>query len=239
MQFAVPCPPYFTGLARMAMRAARLPRAHPVPACSSASAPQAYLAEDVESMMRESLASPGNTSSHNATQARRGFFTRLLALATGGLIMLVPGAAGLVAFLDPLFRRGGRAREVPVASLAAVPDDGVPRQFPVIADRQDAWNHFPAQPIGAVFLRRLPGTEQVQALNATCPHAGCMVAYQPAAESFRCPCHTSRFKPDGSRILPCVSPRDLDSLETEVRDGVVWVKYQDFYTGKAQKIARQ
>lgn len=189
--------------------------------------------------MRESHPSPRASAAQGLAPARRGFLVRGLALAVSGLISLVPAAAGLVAFLDPLFRRGRGAREVPVAPVAAVPDDGVPRQFPVIADRQDAWNYFPAQPIGAVFLRRIPGTEQVQALNATCPHAGCMVAYQPAADSFRCPCHSSRFKPDGSRILPCVSPRDLDSLETEVRDGVVWVKYQDFYTGKAQKIARQ
>ncbi|MCL6505247.1 MAG: Rieske 2Fe-2S domain-containing protein [Pirellulales bacterium] len=189
--------------------------------------------------MSNSPASQPHTPTPAAATARRSFFRRLLALAVGGLITLVPGAAGLLAFLDPLFRRGGRARQVPVAPLAAIPDDGVPRQFPVVADRQDAWNSFPAQPIGAVFLRRTPGSEEVLALNATCPHAGCMVAYQPAAESFRCPCHTSRFKADGTRILPCVSPRDLDRLECEVRDGVVWVSYQDFYTGKAQKIARQ
>ena len=173
---------------------------------------------------------------------RRGFFTKALAVLIGGLVGTVPVAVGLATFLDPLRRRSGGPRKIRVANLDSLPADGVPRQFPVVADRQDAWNLFPNEPIGAVFLQRLPdkdGKPVVQAFNATCPHAGCMVAYKPDRHQFQCPCHTSAFEIDGKRVMPCVAPRDLDSLPCEVRaqgkEQVVFVKFANYYTGIAQK----
>jgi menaquinol-cytochrome c reductase iron-sulfur subunit len=174
-----------------------------------------------------------------APPPRRGFFTKAMAVLIGGLVGTVPVAVGLATFLDPLRRRSGGSRDIRVASLDSLPADGMPRQFPVVADRQDAWNLFPNEPIGAVFLRRLPGSDSVEAFNATCPHAGCMVAYKPDRHQFQCPCHTSAFEIDGKRVMPCVAPRDLDTLPCEVRtrgkEQVIFVKFANFYTGIAEK----
>jgi Rieske Fe-S protein len=182
------------------------------------------------------------TSSHDPQSpppaGRRDFLTRVLALACGGLATLTPVLAGLWMLLDPLRRRGAAAAFLPVTDLASLPDDGLPRQFPVLADRVDAWTGFAAEPIGAVYLRRQPGSETVEALSATCPHAGCFVEIDAQEKCFRCPCHNSRFGIDGSIMPPSPSPRGMDSLECQVGKQGVAVKWQNFYTGVAGKVAR-
>src|SRR5439155_7766171 len=83
---------------------------------------------------------------------RRGFFRKLLAAAVGGIVVAVPAAAGLMVFFDPVrrARKGGAAAGfVPVAPLEALPADGRPAKFQVIADRADAWNRYRNVPLGA------------------------------------------------------------------------------------------
>src|SRR5690606_36957856 len=123
-----------------------------------------------------------------------------------------------------------------IATLDAVPDDGVPRRFPVLAHRLDAWNYTPNQPIGAVYLRRVSG-QDLQVFHSTCPHAGCSVS--AVGSAFHCPCHNSSFDCDGKREArpgkKNPSPRDLDQLAYQVVDGNVWVEFKDFYTGREEK----
>lgn len=169
--------------------------------------------------------------------SRRGFLAKALSIVTGGLATLTPVAAGVWAFLDPLRRTKAAASFLPVTELAAIPDDGVPRQFPVIADRVDAWTGFAAEPIGAVYLRRSKGSETVEALSATCPHAGCFVEMEPTGKCFRCPCHNSEFTLDGGIVAPSPSPRPMDALECRVaKNGEVEVKWQKFRAGVADKV---
>ena len=74
--------------------------------------------------------------------------------------------------------------------------------------RTDAWNKAPQTPIGAVYLRRA-GEKTVQALNVVCPHAGCFVDYNPAANGYSCPCHNSTFKASDGARLGGPAPRGL------------------------------
>lgn len=168
---------------------------------------------------------------------RRGFVKRVVAFGIGGIAMLPPLFAGLALLFDPLRRPRAKSVMVPVATLAALPEDGAPRKFSIVTDRVDAWNKVPAVPIGAVYLRRL-AKDKVQALNVVCPHAGCFVNYDPAREGFKCPCHDSSFKIDGSLLDPnSPSPRAMDELSVEIRKGTeVWVKFQNFRAGVAEKI---
>ena len=56
----------------------------------------------------------------------------------------------------------------------------------------------------AVF-RENDGT--VHAFSPVCPHMGCHVAFNAAESSWDCPCHGSRFKPNGDVISgPAESP---------------------------------
>ena len=172
-----------------------------------------------------------NSSEPNPStgQPRRGFL-QLVTAALGGLVALLPALAGLRVFLDPLGKKSAQGDFTKVASLANVPDDGVPRQFPVIADKKDAWTFFPKQRIGAVFLRRKPGETQPQCFTSICPHAGCAVSFASETSTYNCPCHSSKFDIEGGRIDPTPSPRDLDPLDVEVNDnGEVLVRYTSFY----------
>ncbi len=163
-------------------------------------------------------------------------------IAIGSLLALVPLAAGLLVFFDPLRRGRASIGFIKVTTLDSVPDDGVPRAFPVVATRSDAWTFFPSEPIGAVFLRRQKGQATPEALQTTCPHAGCMLDFLAADKIFQCPCHNSAFQIDGEIIQPSPAPRPMDTLECKVVDdhGVknVLVRYESFLTGIAEKIAK-
>lgn len=176
---------------------------------------------------------------------RRGFAKRVVAIVVGGLCAIVPGGAAFRVFLDPLWRRRGEAAFVPVATLDAIPADGVPRMFKIVADRTDAWNRFKNEPIGTVFLRRTPEKpDEVQACNAVCPHLGCMVGYQASQSRFYCPCHQSAFQPDGKLIPPSAAARGLDGLEVKLQPDAagkgaqVLVKFQNFRSGISEKVAK-
>jgi menaquinol-cytochrome c reductase iron-sulfur subunit len=168
---------------------------------------------------------------------RRDFFKKVVAGLISGVLGLVPLGAGLKVFLDPLHRKSSTSGAVWVTSLDALPDDGEPRKFPVLATRVDAWNRATQVPIGAVYLRRTQ-EGKVSAFNVVCPHAGCFVDFLPARSSYLCPCHNSTFTLAGKiadRSSP--APRGLDSLDVEIRGGKeVWVTFQNYLAGRAEKI---
>lgn len=178
-------------------------------------------------------------------ESRRSFFAVFAAIVTGAIATLTPLAAGLVTFLSPLLRKS-KSPQVRIALLDQIPDDGMPRYFPVVADREDAWNRYPKQRIGAVYLARQAGEAAPIAFTAKCPHAGCQIGYTAGKDVFQCPCHTSAFNLDGTRSRGDkeVSPRDMDQLPVELReiklaDGgavtEVWVEYIDFQTGHKEQ----
>ncbi len=55
--------------------------------------------------------------------------------------------------------------------------------------------------IGPVLVIRNPSTPTaLVAVNPTCPHQGCLVAWKSERKSFACPCHNSTFTADGAVI---------------------------------------
>lgn len=184
--------------------------------------------------------------------SRRGFFKSTLAAAIGGLVTAFPFVAGLIPFFDPLRIRksrlpsqagGGADSEgyIPVGTLESLPDDGMPRLVQVVADQMDAWTFSPQQRIGSVYLRKVSEaggeeTPTVVAFQVSCPHLGCFVDFRRGEEEFFCPCHKSTFALNGRRSPESPSPRDLDPLDVQIRNGEVWVKYQEFRTSTAERI---
>ena len=113
-----------------------------------------------------------------------------------------------------------------MAALETLPDDGTPQVFRVIADRFDAWNYFPNEPVGAVYLRKLKGNK-IAAFNMFCPHAGCAVDFDAGKNEYHCPCHNSSFSRNGDKIKG-PSKRGLDPLPVAVDHGrvkVTWLRY--------------
>jgi Rieske Fe-S protein len=161
----------------------------------------------------------------------------LLAVVAGGIAGLVPLAAGTLFFMDPILRKrkGAAGGMLRAADLSELPVDGTPVRVTLRSDIVDAWTIYRDRVIGSVYVRLMPNG-QVLAFNDTCTHLGCKVDYQAAGKRFFCPCHQSAFDLDGTpeNVTP---PRSMDTLETEIKDGVVWVKYQNFRTATAKKEA--
>jgi menaquinol-cytochrome c reductase iron-sulfur subunit len=185
-------------------------------------------------------AMPSKSAPPTASNDRRNFLVKAGAVVIGGIVSIVPFVIGLAAALDPLRRKSDSGNFVRIAPLDAVPADGVPRRFAVLADRTDAWTKFQNEPIGSIYLRRTG--DQIEALNSICPHAGCFVDFVATADCYKCPCHNSTFKIDGAIIQPSPSPRAMDSLKVDVRDDaagkMVWVQFENFYTGISEKLPK-
>ncbi|MDX1962276.1 MAG: Rieske 2Fe-2S domain-containing protein [Pirellulales bacterium] len=169
---------------------------------------------------------------------RRSFMTAVLAGTIGAIVGLVPLVSGLIMFFDPLRRKGAAGNFQRVTTLGALSNR--PQLFPISQDRVDAWNFYPDEPVGAVYIRRIgEQPPKIQVLHATCPHLGCAVAFSAEGNKFQCPCHNSAFEIDGAMIQPCASPRDLDELNWKLVNAngqeEVWVEFQNFKTGIAEK----
>ena len=63
---------------------------------------------------------------------------------------------------------------------------------------------------------------KVLAVNATCTHKGCTVAWKSASKEFICPCHDAKFGSDGAvRQGPAEKP--LERYAAKIENGQVFV----------------
>ena len=66
-----------------------------------------------------------------------------------------------------------------------------------------------------LFIRDTETT--VRALDPTCTHKGCIVAFNKAANRIECPCHHSAFDMEG-RVLAGPARRGLKNYDAELKD---------------------
>jgi len=140
----------------------------------------------------------------------------LLASPAGRITVTTPQAP-LDLGLAEEFRAGAEPRKVDVVA-------------PVI---RDAWISARNVVLGAAWVRRT-APDKLVALSAVCPHLGCAIGWDAGAGNFLCPCHDSRFSPEGGKLTG-PSERDMDELPLEVKDGrlqLTWVRYR---TGQAKQ----
>ena len=120
-------------------------------------------------------------------------------------------------------------------TLDALPADGSPLSYTVYDDIVNAWNKFPNQPIGTIWLRRIEGAQPpVLAFNSICPHLGCAVEHRKGEGDFFCPCHRSSFNLEGKKNNE-IPPRGMDQLEIKITDAnKLWLAYKE-YRGATSK----
>ena len=168
---------------------------------------------------------------------------RFLSATTAGLMALMTGLifAPVLAFVtNPLRKRAGAGSAGDeYADAGAV--DAIPvgswTLRPIEIVRQDGWDKT-KQSRSVWVLVSGTGASDVKVLSPICPHLGCPVAWQPASSQFRCPCHGGTFTTDGT-LVSGPPPRGMDTLDYQIRDGHLWVRWQDFRTGVRERIAVQ
>jgi menaquinol-cytochrome c reductase iron-sulfur subunit len=181
-------------------------------------------------------ASPATPVVDASASDRRTLLKKVGALAAGGIAVMVPLGAGLATFFNPLRKHaGGKAEFIKVTTLEALKDDDMPHRFVVVADKTNVWTTEKNVAVGSVYLKRTG--DKVIAWSTVCPHLGCETDIAPGG-AFKCPCHNSSFRPDGSLIPGSVAPRGMDELEVDavaLKDGEVRVRYQKFVASIAEK----
>ena len=167
------------------------------------------------------------------TVGRRGFLQMSSAIAaavTAGVV----GIPVVRAVASPALAKPIADNWVKVADDIAVLDIGVPIRVDFVQTQDDAW--ITNRALNGVWLYTEDG-EKFKAYNGHCTHLGCGYMLAKDGKSFICPCHRGQFDIKTGAVLGGPPPRPLDELETEVRDGAVFVKYQDFRLGVAERVA--
>ena len=149
--------------------------------------------------------------------------------------------APAVAFVtSPLWRRRGASAVGDDFSDAGAVDSipvGTWTLLPIEIVREDGWDKTRQSRSVWIFVKgTAPG--DVKVLSPICPHLGCPIAWLAAKSEFLCPCHGSIFNRAGS-FVSGPAPRGMDSLESRISDGHLWVRWQDFRTGEHERITVQ
>ena len=157
-------------------------------------------------------------------------FLKVATCAIGGGVGLAVAGPALTLLASP-------AGKTTVATPTAPLDLGLAEQFRAGADPRkvdivapvikDAWVAAHNVVLGAAWVQRTK-EDKLVALSAICPHLGCGIGWEPITRNFLCPCHDSRFSPDGTKLTG-PSERGMDPLPLEIKDGRVqltWIRYK-------------
>lgn len=74
-----------------------------------------------------------------------------------------------------------------------------------------------------IIIRNPTDKNSLIAVNPTCTHAGCTVNWEQDQKSFVCPCHESKFAPDG-KVLGGPATEALQTYTAKLEGGDVLVK---------------
>jgi menaquinol-cytochrome c reductase iron-sulfur subunit len=155
--------------------------------------------------------------------------------------MALIGAVPVLGYIcSPLRkRRGGAVNGESFADAGALADIPVGEWRHVSLDilHQDGWEKSSQR--HSVWVRRMGASErEISVLSPICPHLGCPINWQAQQTQFACPCHGGTFGSDGKyRSGP--PPRSMDSLAFEIRNGRLFVQWQDFRIGAAERVPVQ
>lgn len=166
-----------------------------------------------------------------------------LSVCTAALMALMGGLifAPAVAFVtSPLWRRRG-ANAVgddfsDAGAVESIPV-GIWTLLPIEIVRQDGWAKT-RQARSVWILVKGTAPDDVRVLSPICPHLGCPIAWMAEKSEFLCPCHGSIFNQAGS-FVSGPAPRGMDSLESQINDGHLWVRWRDFRTGERERVIVQ
>jgi glycine/D-amino acid oxidase-like deaminating enzyme/nitrite reductase/ring-hydroxylating ferredoxin subunit len=162
----------------------------------------------------------GRSSGGEHVHVATGFGGNGMTLGTAAALILADAVLGRDNRFTELYRA---TRVKPLAQARVAIGENVDYAAHLIGDRIDRGEVGDAEdiPRGQGRLMRIGGRMAAvycdragacHYLSAVCPHLGCYVHWNPAEESWDCPCHGSRFEPRGE-VINGPSTRDLEPIE--------------------------
>ncbi len=138
---------------------------------------------------------------HPAHDGRR----RFCQMAIGGMAAVSAGTVGypIIAFLG--------------LPKSLRPEESLEIQLDDLADGAAEWGEY----LGRQIVIVKTGGE-VRAFDGACTHLGCVVLWDGASRTFKCPCHGAAFDDSGTPVAGPVNI-PLRKVEFEVKDGVLTV----------------
>jgi menaquinol-cytochrome c reductase iron-sulfur subunit len=157
---------------------------------------------------------------------------RFLELFIGVFTSLI-GIALAIPFLGAVIGGSSRAKKRLFSRVAAV--DSLPVGKPVDVAYEEMGSDAYVQRMTGRHLWVVKRSDSdVVVFSPICPHLGCRFGWDAGDSLFKCPCHASVFAVDG-RVVSGPAPRPLDRLPAEIRQGVLYVEWEQFEVGIAQK----
>jgi menaquinol-cytochrome c reductase iron-sulfur subunit len=150
-----------------------------------------------------------------------------------GLFTSLIGIAMAVPFLGSIIGSSTRSRKDLFSRT--VPLSGLPYDSPVdVAYQQMTSDGFlRGETVRHVWAVKKSATD-VTVFSPICPHLGCRYDWDPADRLFKCPCHGSIFRMDGT-VVAGPAPRPLDTLPVEIKQGALYVEWEQFQAGIPEK----
>ena len=163
----------------------------------------------------------------------RRTFLRWVSGLGAAIIAVIVGVPSLSAFLSPAFKKRVPSRWVRVADDVSTLDVGTPIKIDFVEATSDAW--VESRVLRTVWLYTEDG-ESFTAFSGVCTHLGCSFGYDEARKLYHCPCHHGLFDVKTGAVTGGPPPRPLDTLPVKVENAEVYVMYQSFRTGIAEKV---
>ncbi len=169
------------------------------------------------------------------TNKGRRDFLKICSVVLSSLIGVAYAVPLIRTFISPALRQtvSGSTGLIELGSTSSC-QVNVPLNVKIVDAKMDAWTKFPPTEIGAVWII-MNKDKKFTAFTSICPHLGCGINWDENSGKFICPCHDSFFDIEG-RVLSGPSPRGMDTLETEIRDGKIFVKYEKMRLGVSEKL---
>ena len=136
-------------------------------------------------------------------EVTRREFIRYLTLGSGGLAIATTGIAGLTTVRQPAPREP--------MEVVAVDEIDVGGSYLF---------SYPTEDDPAILLRPTP--DDVLGFSQRCTHLACVVYYDHDEGQLVCPCHNGFFDATDGQVLAGPPERPLNSIDLEIREGVVW-----------------
>lgn len=156
------------------------------------------------------------TANTASDPARRRFLSSI----TNGILTVIGGILGVLgggAILSSAVRR--QEDWLAVSALHDLPDNQ-PTPVTLSVMRMDGYREALVQ--RTIFLVKT-GESEVAALDATCTHLGCLVAWDAQSQVFRCPCHGGVYDRGGT-VTEGPPPDPLMKVATRVEGDRVLVQ---------------